>query len=123
MTCGGLLTALKTFKMNTKTKTDDNDPEDSENVAEGAEPDQLYTFDDIPLYARVYYMGRLGWVIKKGEDIVNTVSDSRHLKIQYKEKHANRKHSHVHEKLVNKFLRKQERLWVDFEHNFETYDN
>lgn len=105
--------------MNTKTKTDSNDDE-SESVPEGAEPGQVYTFDDVPMYCRVYYMGRLGWVVGKGDD-VREDSSGRHIKIQYKEEYAGRKVSRVHEKLVNKFLRKREKLWVDFDHNFTEY--
>jgi hypothetical protein len=75
--------------------------------------DQLYTFEDIPMYARVYYLGRTGWVVGKGGD-VSDMSDGDHIKIQYDEEYAGRKASKLHKKLVNSALAKQERLWVDF---------
>lgn len=90
------------------------------NLRPGEKEGQLYTFDDVPKYRRVYYMGRLGWVVQKGHT-VREGSDGRHIKIQYKEKHANRKYSKIHEKLVNRFLRNKKRLWVDFDGRFEEY--
>lgn len=109
--------------MNTKTKDKSDDTDDAQDVSD---PDNNYVegqpfgFDDVPMYCRVYYMGRLGWIIEKGEDVRKDAS-GRHVKIQYKEEYAGRKHSNVHEKLVNKFLRKKEKLWVDFDHQFTEY--
>lgn len=112
--------------MKTKTKTDTNETEEqqedeSNDVPPGAEEGQLYTFEDVPLYARVYYMGRLGWVTEKGHGVRQ--GSGKHIRIQYKETHAGRKESRLHEKLVNKFLRKKKRLWVDFDRQFEVFED
>jgi hypothetical protein len=113
----------KSKKESPTTDSDEKDDDSWKNIedeGQGAEEGQLYTFDDIPKYCRVYYMGRLGWVVQKGYNVRDNNGD-RHIKIQYKEKHAGKKYSKVHEKLVNKFLRKQKRLWVDFDKQFEEY--
>lgn len=92
------------------------------NKSNDDESEQLFTYDDIPLYARVYHNGKLGWVTMKGEDALDRASGN-HIRIQYKHKFANRKRSHLHEKVVNTFLEKQETLWVDFDYKFTSYED
>lgn len=71
--------------------------------------DQMYTFDDIPKYAYVVLNGDAGYVIDKGEHVMPTM-DARHLVIEVSDSDEKT----VHEKLVNKYLYENKRLWVDW---------
>ena len=90
----------------------------SNEVSKGAKSDQIFTFEDVELYMKCEYRGHRGWVIAKGDDVSNHGSDARHIKIKYDpgEELAGRDESRLHERIVNKALRKNGRLWVDFGH-------
>lgn len=72
------------------------------------------TYDDIELYTRVRLDGKEGWVLDKGEHIVEEVKDGRHLYIEYIDD-VDDDYCRLHENLVNKHLDLRERLWVDWD--------
>lgn len=81
----------------------------------------MFTFDDIPLYARCEYRGHKAWILDKGDHIMDN-SSGRHLLIQYDEKMAGRDESKLHEKVVTRKLKQNDgELWIDFNHRlFDT---
>ena len=88
-------------------------------ASKGAKSDQMFTFEDLELYMKCEYRGHRGWIIEKGEQVSNSgASNARHIKIKYDpgEELAGRDESRLHERIVNKALRKNGRLWVDFGH-------
>lgn len=85
------------------------------------DPDQLFTFDDIERYETVVYNGDLGYVFEKGSDV--SVANGEHLKIEFVETDNRATDDMViRRNLVNKYLREQRQLWVDFGHNLNLFE-
>jgi len=88
-------------------------------TSKGANDDQMFTFEDIGLYMKCEYRGHRGWIVEKGDHVSKRDNtDASHIKIKYDpgEEVAGRDESRLHERIVNKALRKDGRLWVDFGH-------
>jgi len=86
-------------------------------TSEGAKDDQMFTFDDIEIYMKCEYRGHKGWIVEKGDHILERGgSNARHILVKYDpgEEMAGRDESRLHERIVNKSLRKNGQLWVDF---------
>jgi len=76
---------------------------------------QVFTFDDIDKYTRIYWKGQPGWVLDKGPHVQPAVKDARHLYIEFEDEQSGKQDSRMfHEKIVNKYLREKRLLWVDF---------
>lgn len=76
-----------------------------------------YTFDDIEPYTYVVLRGRPGWVLDKGDHVVDTVENAEHVYIEFADDNDNGDDSSIrlHERFVNKYLKNRETLWVDWE--------
>lgn len=74
--------------------------------------ESLFTFDDIPENAHVYFRGISGWVTKMGDDVAPQVN-ARHIEISLQESIGGRDTIRLHERLVNKYLHEKRRLWVN----------
>lgn len=73
------------------------------------------TYDDIEPYTRVVIDGYNGWIIDKGEHIVESVEDGGHIYVEFVEEAGHDSGSRrMHENLVNHHLENREHLWVDF---------
>lgn len=83
--------------------------------------DQQYTFDDIELYAHVVLKGDHGWVLDKGDHVAPEIKHWRHLYIEFNDN--DRDSTNLNEKLVNKYLREKEVLWVDFDNMLFPFGN
>lgn len=85
---------------------DEQDDEDDENELE-----QPYTFDDIEVGMRGKYSGDRVWVVAKGENVSKKDTDTRHIKVAGG---GDDKPRLIHEATVNRYLRKKNRLWIDW---------
>lgn len=77
--------------------------------------EQLFDFDDIELYTRVYWRGRPGWILDKGYHVSDGDPDARHILVQYEGNYDGRREANIHENIVNKYLADGRKLWVDFD--------
>lgn len=69
-------------------------------------------YEDVEKYTWCRFRGRYGWVMDKG-DHVSDKAVGRHILIDY-EDDEEPSTARLHENLVNKYLRDQKWLWVDF---------
>lgn len=76
--------------------------------------DQLYTYDDIEKYTYVIVNGVQGYVLDKGQHLVKAV-DARHMLVERHNQDHKDDELRLHEKLVNRYLYEQDRLWVDWD--------
>lgn len=85
-------------------------------------PGQVYTYEDVPKYCRVYYRGTPGFVIDKGDHMKD--GDARHIQVEFDEPIGNANSTDtrlIHENVVNKYLYQKKTLWIDFEHRLNEY--
>jgi len=82
------------------------------------------TFDDIECGCLASLNGRQAIVIAKGEHVSHK-RDGRHVQIQFideeneKEFQAKPK---LRENIVNRYLKEKRRLWIDFDHRLNPYE-
>ena len=76
---------------------------------------QLLTYDDIPIYTPVRYRGVSGQVIDKGPRVVpGTNTPMLRIALDEKPPGGEGKDYVIAEETVNRHLREQRTLWVDF---------
>jgi len=85
----------------------DSEPENSVGQLSGP----LFTFDDLEAGMPVYHRDKKGWIVAVGNE-VNPMVGARHIRIAFKDRD---KDQMIHENTVNRYLKKQKNLWVDFQ--------
>lgn len=80
------------------------------------------SFDDIELWDRVYLGEREAWVTEKGKE--TSPRSGRHIRVEFRDnKNQFRKEAVLKDTLVNQYLRKRKRLWVDWGGRLDPYVN
>lgn len=78
--------------------------------------DQIFGYDDLELYTRVKLDGREGWILDKGPHVVGEVEEHEHVYIEYtNSKKGQDAFRRIHQNLVDEYLRKRKKLWVDWD--------
>lgn len=77
--------------------------------------DPIYSYEDIELWMMCRHEGDVGWIVDKGK-IANGVN-AEHIQIQFI---GDRDDLKVHKRLVNMYLERKKKLWIDFTHDIVT---
>lgn len=74
--------------------------------------DPILSYEDIERWMWCRYEGDPGWIIDKGKIAKNI--NAEHIEIRFI---SDRNNIKIHKRLVNKYLEKKKKLWVDFDHS------
>lgn len=107
-------------ELNEQYQNDDTDDacswspeEDDEEIVAGEWPltgEGTLGYDDIQIGMRVIFRDKEGYVVDKGDHLRDT--DNEHIEVTFPK--SNRRNKTLHENVVDRWLEKRKRLWVDW---------